>query len=150
MLQALPVRIAWMHNMPRDQYQSGKNKQSAKRGVSDEWIKQRKGLVSLDVLCPVCGSPMRPVTGRFGDFWGCSGFPQCRGTRQATEQNRYSELVSPKIGAARSDEELGDVDREYLAIINGGEMPSNKSCPPDGMLTCTVVCRGRPDIDCPF
>lgn len=31
-------------------------------------------------LCPICGGEMRRRNGRFGDFWGCSGFPACRYT----------------------------------------------------------------------
>lgn len=31
--------------------------------------------------CPDCGGPMRIRTGRFGDFWSCNSFPECRGTR---------------------------------------------------------------------
>jgi restriction system protein len=30
-------------------------------------------------LCPICGSPTREKTGRFGPFLGCSNFPSCRG-----------------------------------------------------------------------
>jgi len=31
-------------------------------------------------LCPICGGEMRRRNGRFGEFWGCSGFPACRYT----------------------------------------------------------------------
>ena len=31
-------------------------------------------------LCPICGQPMKKRNGRFGEFWGCSGFPGCRYT----------------------------------------------------------------------
>ncbi len=31
--------------------------------------------------CPRCGSPMRRCSGRYGQFWGCSRYPGCRGTR---------------------------------------------------------------------
>jgi len=36
-------------------------------------------------VCPLCGKPMRPRTARRGPgagqlFWGCSGYPECRGT----------------------------------------------------------------------
>jgi hypothetical protein len=31
--------------------------------------------------CPRCGGPMRMRTGKFGDFWSCIEFPECRGTR---------------------------------------------------------------------
>ena len=31
--------------------------------------------------CPQCGKPMRQRRSAQGDFWGCSGFPECKGTR---------------------------------------------------------------------
>ncbi len=33
------------------------------------------------LTCPRCGSPMRRRSGRYGQFWGCSRYPGCRGTR---------------------------------------------------------------------
>ena len=32
--------------------------------------------------CPKCGSPMRERSGKFGRFFGCTKYPECRGTRQ--------------------------------------------------------------------
>jgi len=34
--------------------------------------------------CPLCGGQLRKRSGKFGLFWGCSHFPQCRYTRNAT------------------------------------------------------------------
>jgi four helix bundle suffix protein len=31
--------------------------------------------------CPQCGKPMRRRTSAKGDFWGCTAFPECKGTR---------------------------------------------------------------------
>jgi len=31
--------------------------------------------------CPLCGRPMRRRNSAQGPFWGCSGFPDCKGTR---------------------------------------------------------------------
>jgi restriction system protein len=31
--------------------------------------------------CPECGKPMRKRKSQKGDFWGCSGYPDCRGSR---------------------------------------------------------------------
>lgn len=31
-------------------------------------------------LCPVCGEEMKRRNGRYGEFWGCTGFPVCRYT----------------------------------------------------------------------
>lgn len=32
--------------------------------------------------CPHCGSPMLRRSGRYGQFWGCSRYPGCKGTRK--------------------------------------------------------------------
>ena len=32
--------------------------------------------------CPKCGSPMRERSGKYGRFYGCTKYPECRGTRQ--------------------------------------------------------------------
>jgi four helix bundle suffix protein len=31
--------------------------------------------------CPLCEKPMRKRNSTRGDFWGCSGYPDCKGTR---------------------------------------------------------------------
>jgi restriction system protein len=31
--------------------------------------------------CPRCGKTMRKRTSAKGDFWGCSAYPECKGTR---------------------------------------------------------------------
>ena len=42
--------------------------------------------------CPLCGKPMRQRTAKQGPlagqpFWGCSGYPQCRGTRKMSDKS---------------------------------------------------------------
>lgn len=51
--------------------------------------------MSQDVLCPVCGSPMRIRTARRGrwvgkQFYSCSQYPHCRGTRPIDEDEEDS------------------------------------------------------------
>jgi DNA topoisomerase I len=36
--------------------------------------------------CPECGSPMKLRPGRRGYFLGCSKYPKCRGTREASPE----------------------------------------------------------------
>lgn len=31
--------------------------------------------------CPKCGSPLKMRKGKYGDFWGCTGYPGCRYTK---------------------------------------------------------------------
>ena len=35
-------------------------------------------------LCPICNAHMIKRTGKFGEFWSCQRFPDCRGTRNIT------------------------------------------------------------------
>ena len=39
----------------------------------------RKGTDSIKI-CPKCQMPMKKRNGRYGEFWGCTGFPKCRYT----------------------------------------------------------------------
>jgi len=34
-------------------------------------------------ICPECGSFMKLRSGKFGEFWGCTGYPNCRHTEKA-------------------------------------------------------------------
>jgi restriction system protein len=36
--------------------------------------------------CPECGKPMRRRRSKKGDFWGCSAYPDCRGSRDVGEE----------------------------------------------------------------
>lgn len=38
--------------------------------------------------CPVCGKAMRRRKSAKGPFWGCSAFPECKGTRPIQEESR--------------------------------------------------------------
>lgn len=35
-----------------------------------------------EILCPKCGLEMVKRRGKYGEFYGCSNFPRCRGTRK--------------------------------------------------------------------
>ncbi|HVC82099.1 MAG TPA: four helix bundle suffix domain-containing protein [Chloroflexota bacterium] len=53
--------------------------------------------------CPTCGGPMAPRTAHHGEnagsrFWGCRGYPECRGTRPIKGQRS-----GRSVGSVRSD-----------------------------------------------
>jgi len=53
-----------------------------KGGVRERMTQARLASRDADApQCPDCGKPMRKRTSKKGEFWGCSGFPECRGTR---------------------------------------------------------------------
>lgn len=60
-------------------------------------------------FCPDCGIDMRPRVGKYGKFWGCSGYPICKGSRQFKCNGNHS-IDSTK--SSQRDEQM-----EYLLSI---------------------------------
>ncbi|AGY58310.1 type I DNA topoisomerase [Gloeobacter kilaueensis] len=54
--------------------------------VADEEMK--KVVIVTDYLCERCGRPLLNRYGRFGNFLGCSGYPECEFTHQLTRDNK--------------------------------------------------------------
>ena len=42
--------------------------------------KERRKIKAAAKTCPRCGGDLKKRSGRFGEFWGCTGFPACRYT----------------------------------------------------------------------
>ena len=53
---------------------------------------------ATDEVCQNCGKPMVIKTGRFGRFLACTGYPQCRTTRQLKETDGGSEPANTETG----------------------------------------------------
>lgn len=47
--------------------------------VYEKMLNESKGKSSLK-LCPYCSLPMIRRNGKYGEFWGCTGYPKCRHT----------------------------------------------------------------------
>lgn len=47
----------------------------------EEKRSQRRAVDEDAPPCPVCGGIMRVRHGKTGDFWGCTNYPACKGTR---------------------------------------------------------------------
>ncbi len=51
-------------------------------GIRERMTQARVATRDADApLCPDCGKPMRKRRSRKGEFWGCSGYPECHGLR---------------------------------------------------------------------
>ncbi len=47
-----------------------------------------------DKVCPECGKPMMEKFGRFGKFYACSGFPDCKHTEASEEDKKLEESIT--------------------------------------------------------
>ncbi len=56
-------------------------------GGGDKSATDAAGLDPDAPVCDLCGKSMRRRKGKNGEFWGCSGFPECRGTRPVGAQS---------------------------------------------------------------
>lgn len=56
-------------------------------------------------LCPVCGARMVRRTGKYGDFFGCSLFPACKGTRNIADEVQEEKDWTEEIQRREREEE---------------------------------------------
>lgn len=56
--------------------------------------------------CPICGGELILRNGKYGPFYGCSNFPECRHTEKIFDNHRS--------GLADDSSEYGDETYEYI------------------------------------
>ena len=54
----------------------------------EEKRNQRQAVDEDAPACPLCGGTMRVRHGAKGDFWGCTNYPGCKGTRNIGKEGR--------------------------------------------------------------
>ena len=50
----------------------------------------------IEHACPSCGKALRRVKGKNGFFWGCTGYPECKTTRDDARGKPASDKAVPK------------------------------------------------------
>lgn len=50
---------------------------------TNETLPLKSPHIDLAPLCPACNSSMNKKNGKYGEFWSCQKFPECKGTRKA-------------------------------------------------------------------
>ncbi len=59
-------------------------------------VKKSDLIQQTDKVCPKCGSPLIERFGRFGKFYACSKFPECKYTESIEQKNRNLGIKCPK------------------------------------------------------
>ncbi len=52
--------------------------------------------ITTDKICPKCGKPMVEKMGRFGRFYACTGFPDCKHTESVGSNLEKIDITCPK------------------------------------------------------
>ena len=88
-------------------------------------IKNIKGSSEpTDIICEKCGKPMVIKMGRFGKFLACSGYPECKNTKELPKGNANNE------GNTADTEETGEICEKCgkPMIIKAGRYGKFLSC----------------------
>ena len=66
------------------------------------------GVVDPSVTCPLCGKPMRLRNHPKGSFFGCSAYPECKGSLKAKDGKPLSEDQRPRISEKHTCKTCGN------------------------------------------
>ncbi len=93
-------------------------------------------------VCEQCGKDMALKRGRFGTFYGCTGYPDCKNIRKIDKKSGATTTVAPPVQL----DELCPVDGANLVIRTGrfGEFTSCANYP-----KCKYIKRETLGIACP-
>lgn len=93
--------------------------------------------------CEICGAEMALKRGRFGAFYGCTGYPNCKNIRKIDRKSGQAIQVAPPV---ELDETCPKCGKAKLVIRNGrfGEFTSCSNYP-----KCDYVKQETTGVKCP-
>nr|MBQ4318127.1 type I DNA topoisomerase [Clostridia bacterium] len=105
--------------------------------------------VMTDMKCELCGSPMLLRTGRYGSFYACSKYPECKGTKRIA---KTVGVKCPKCNAeivakyGRNRTAFYSCERYPECDFSTWDLPLNENCPNCGKPLYKK--KGKPLIIC--
>ncbi len=100
--------------------------------TKDGAVMEEKTEAAPDMVCDKCGSPMVLRAGRFGSFYACSRYPECKTTRQITKEIG---VACPKCGAkvvvkkGKNRSVFYSCERYPECDFSSWDMPTEEKCP---------------------
>ena len=86
----------------------------------DARARARRGVTEEAPVCPECSTPMVLKRSRFGQFWACSRYPECKGTRKMvtgkTSPNTPSGVTLPECGEGEIVEKRSRRGAQLLGV----------------------------------
>ena len=122
--------------------------------AEEESVEQEtaKPVILADFKCEVCGADMVQRTGRYGSFFACSRFPECKFTKQKT---RELGVPCPKCGSkiliktGRNKALFYSCEKYPTCDFSSWDLPLEEDCPECGEMLfrkkgqSLVVCHNK-------
>ncbi len=64
-----------------------------------------------ETLCPECNKKMISRKGQYGTFWGCSSYPDCKGTRDSQGRSK-ADRQAEKERERKAESDATDEDMQ--------------------------------------
>lgn len=114
-----------------------------------EEAKEEKKPVIADFKCEKCGADMVQRSGRYGSFFACSRYPECKFTKQKTKE---LDVPCPKCGGkiltkyGRNRTVFYSCEKYPDCDFSSWDMPTSESCPDCGKMLFRK--KGKPMLVC--
>ena len=103
--------------------------------------------------CDICGAPMVIKMGRYGKFYACSRFPNCRNTKAIVHDTG---ITCPKCGKGTVVERKSKKNRTFYGCSRypdcdfvSWDRPVGRNCPKDGHFLVVKKVKGGTQVVCP-
>lgn len=114
-------------------------------------IEMKDELAGMD--CNICGAPMVVKMGRYGKFYACSRFPECRNTKAIVKDTG---ITCPKCGQGTVVERKSKKNRVFYGCSRypdcdfvSWDKPIGRNCPKDGHFLVEKKIKGGTQVVCP-
>jgi len=99
-------------------------------------VKKTDMVKETDKTCPKCGSPLLDRMGRFGRFYACSKFPECKYTESLKDDKKNIGITCPKCAQGEIIERRSKRGKIFYGCSNypkcdfaAWDKPINEFCP---------------------
>ena len=114
-------------------------------------IEMKDELAGMD--CDICGAQMVVKMGRYGKFYACSRFPECRNTKAIVKDTG---ITCPKCGQGTVVERKSKKNRVFYGCSRypdcdfvSWDKPIGRNCPKDGHFLVEKKIKGGTQVVCP-
>lgn len=77
------------------------------RHLIEKGIQQNLNMGNIDIKkCPQCGKSLRKIKGEKGEFWGCTGYPDCKYVESTTKKKKSN---SKKTSSANLSQQFANL-----------------------------------------